>query len=240
MIFNNYDRNTFLLKETSNEPRALYKLPNNYRVILEVELNRRIQRISGSKGEKILIGGTNGVGKTKFFVYLLNDYKSQVFLENLDSEITATIFLTYDEFYSVISYLEQDPLILNGTVLDNLFLPLSEKMRVLEVVAKYDRLNEILSDHIRSNRVFTNNRVDYDTKSAISLLRALYLAENREILLFDDPDEIYLDEIFRVNKDKCILITGHYSKEAESKFNRVVRITAPNSVESSTEDQSGV
>ena len=221
MILNNLQRNSFLIKETSSNSSTIYILPEKYRVIIEVEIDKKIHKISAFKGEKTLICGTNGIGKSKLFLYLLNDYKSQVFLENLSDNISETLFLTYDEFNSVVSYLCQDLKIIDGTILDNLFMKECDINMILNILNNYPMLNALLKDDLNNKKKFYNINSPLKIKEGICLFRALVLAKSRDILLFDSPNEIYLDEIFSNNQDKCIFIAGHYNKSTICKFDNI-------------------
>lgn len=221
MLLNNYQRNSFLINDETDDPAAIYILPNKYSLTLEVDIGTCVFRLIGYNGKKILLTGTNGVGKTKFITYLINDYKSQVYLENNDNEVAESLLVSYSEFYSMISYKEEDSLLMEGTILDNLFATEESSKEILGVLEKYPKLDAMIRELIINRRRITNETTPWKMKNAISLFRALWLAESRQILIFDGVEEEYLEEIFEVHKEKCIIIAGHYSEEAMSEFDHV-------------------
>ena len=224
MLLNNWERHSFLIKQTKNEDSAIYKLPEKYRVVFEADFNGRLHKVFAYKGETILITGTNGAGKSKFLAYLVNDYKSQIILENLKSAVTETILMTMQEFQSTLSFLEQEPTLMSGTILDNLFVEKDMKESVLAVLDKYKGIKKVLHDHIINDKCFYTDTTEYRLKRVINLFRALYLAENRDFLLFDGLDEDFIEEVIKNNKDKVILVTGIYKEETGKKFDKVIKI----------------
>lgn len=249
MYLRNFIRNSFLIKQTKNEHTITYELPQTYKIILEADLNGMLQRITAKKGDKILVSGTNGAGKTRLFLNLINDYKAQVFLESNNTinpseassvfnQITETILLRHDEFLSVTVYMEQVHNIMPGTILDNLFMDIDNKDFVISVLKKYPTLHAELFKYIETNQYFYNDTTPYLIKQSIVTFRALFLAERRNILLLDSPHVKYLPEIFQNNTEKVIIVAGIYNSEEREriKFDKIYAIKNNRYLDNSDEE----
>ncbi|KAL6120706.1 hypothetical protein NUSPORA_02521 [Nucleospora cyclopteri] len=165
-----------------------------------------------AKGTSSLLLGSNGAGKSQLLEKII-DKDNVEFIRNGK-------VLEQNDIFDIIAYVPQKSVVLNGSVLDNLLINI-KKSEILEFLKKYPKLEESIKDLIVTNPIITDLNTSKQTQLNISLLRALYLIREREVLIIDEVNNNYIPEILENNKEKAILVAGHYNEEDIKKFDNV-------------------
>lgn len=175
------------------------------------------------QGDKVVIMGQNGSGKTTLMNILLKlegNYEGRICLgKNEISEFDNT-------FYKKILYVKQESFIFNGTIIENLLMGnkgVSEERlhKVLEMMNLKEDI-ESLEHGIYSVIGEKGIKLSGGQRQKIALARTFFLREY-SIIILDEPtaaldiesEKIILDNIFKENENKTIIVISHRRKVLE-------------------------
>ena len=181
MVWGNYKNNDIVKKTPSiNIKNVSFYYNDNKLLFNNINLN-----ISGNK--IIGIKGNSGIGKSTLFKLLLGLYKpksGEILIDNIP-------ILDYDKHYyynNVISYVGQEPNLLEGSVMDNILIN-----------KNYDRyLYSIIKDLI-SDIIIDDINLSGGQKQRVAICRAIM--KKPRFLLLDEPTSA-LD----LNNEKKLMI----------------------------------
>ena len=172
-------------------------------------------------GEIIGLNGPSGCGKTtllRTIAGLVNPISGEIFFEDRSPES-----LGWPEFRRMVSYLEQTPVMLNGTVNENLRKPFSYKLSTGEfsgdrVVGLFERVlldRDVLSQNARQLSVGQKQRVSF-VRTLLVEPRVLLLDEPTSALDQDAKEAVeqLITEIVR-ERDIAAVIVSHDREQAE-------------------------
>jgi ABC-type multidrug transport system ATPase subunit len=164
-----------------------------------------------SSGEKILIIGENGVGKTtllKIIGLILKPDKGELIFDNY--KIPQNYHLTSKEIVNIrrkIGFIQQEPIMLSGSVLHNIQYGLKIRKKELPPF-KITAIDDILTKNSR--------KISGGEKKIVAIARVLVI--NPEVYLFDEPfnnlapksSEIIENCISEIsNSGKTVILTTH-------------------------------
>ncbi|OOM11958.1 ABC transporter ATP-binding protein [Clostridium saccharobutylicum] len=202
-----------------------FKYKNSIKNVLD-SLNFEI-----NKGEKVLISGENGTGKSTLIKLLSGLYEpiqGKVLYNNLD---LATI--NKESLRNHISIVSQNIFLFKGTVLDNILYGQNEKKRD-EVEKLINELN--MGDYINrlpngldSEIIQNNNGISGGQAQVIAFIRAILL--NKDIIILDEPisnvdaetRNIILNVLKESNFDGILIMISHFTEGMEF-INKIVNI----------------
>ena len=161
------------------------------------------------KGKHYALVGSNGAGKSTFFRVLLrfiHPLMGKISLDGINiNEITP------QDYYSQISWLPQNPVIFNGSIVDNLLISNPEHDLVnLEKILKIVELNDFIDtfpNKYHSEIQEFGKTISSGQRQRIGLARLLM--RNSSILLCDEPTS-FLDPI---SEQLISKVLEDYSKE---------------------------
>ena len=175
--------------------------------------------INIKKTDKISIEGNSGNGKTTLLNLLCGIIKPDK-IKNFKID-DINIFNDLKGYWSLISYLPQEPLILEGSVMENITLfennskikydrlkKIYKIVGLKQLINKFEDLNSLIID-------FDSKQISGGQKQRILLARALY--KNAELYIFDEPlnqldekSEIkILNNIKKNFADKTFVMVSH-------------------------------
>ena len=206
-------KNAYII-ETVN---ASFKYPNNDSYILK-NLNLKIK-----KGEKILLSGHSGVGKSTLIKLLMGFFpptEGDIYIgsEKLNTKHDDSI----EKIRRKISFLNQDTKLFKSTLFENMIYGSTKNVVRGDVLWLLKSMNISIFDKL-SNGLDTEVDVGGNSLSGgqkqITLLCRLYFRE-ANIVLLDEPisaiDANSLPEVLRVikyiSKEKTLLIISHSDK----------------------------
>ena len=156
------------------------------------------------QGERVLINGVNGSGKTSVLnglAGLFADYKGEIFIDG-----TELRGLSVKSLRSKIAYAPQKPMFLRGTVFENIRLSdknisddeIVEYMKLFKLEYLFSRTEDISADELSGGE-----------KQKISLIRTIL--KHGDVLILDEPTNQLDSESIRILIDvlnglSCIMI----------------------------------
>lgn len=183
------------------------------------------------QGDKVAIIGQNGSGKTTLMNILLKlegNYEGRIHLgKNEISEFDNT-------FYKKILYVKQEPFIFSGTIMENLLMGnnLVSEERLYKVLDMMNLKEDIesLEHGIYSIVGEKGIKLSGGQSQKIALARTL-LMNDYSVIILDEPtaaldiesEQIILDNIFKENENKTIIVISHRRKVLEY-CNRVLEV----------------
>ena len=179
------------------------------------KVNLKIER-----GEKILICGASGAGKSTFLNLLLK-FKFIKKGEILINEKNINKF-NYEEYLSKISYLQQEPSIFDATLSENITLNKNEDIDIekLKKVINFVNLNNFLKKNCNNDLNFNlkelGTNLSGGEKQRITLARTLYL-QSRDLIILDEPVKSLdnnnqleiIENILKYFDKKTVIILSH-------------------------------
>ncbi len=202
-----------------------FKYKNNVNNVLD-SLNFRI-----NKGEKVLISGENGVGKSTLIKLLSGLYEpieGRILYNNLD-----LVTINKESLRERIGIVSQNIFLFKGTVLDNILYGQNEKKRedVEKLIIKLNlepyisRLPKGLDSEIIQN----NNGISGGQAQVIAFIRAII--SNKDIIILDEPisnvdaetRNIILSILKESNFDGILIIISHFTEGMEF-INKTIEI----------------
>ncbi|NFI09725.1 ABC transporter ATP-binding protein [Clostridium botulinum] len=223
----NKGKNQYLNRkiESINLENVTFKYKNNVNNVLD-SLNFRI-----NKGEKVLISGENGVGKSTLIKLLSGLYEpieGRILYNNLD-----LVTINKESLRERIGIVSQNIFLFKGTVLDNILYGQNEKKRedVEKLIIKLDlepyisRLPKGLDSEIIQN----NNGISGGQAQVIAFIRAII--SNKDIIILDEPisnvdaetRNIILSILKESNFDGILIIISHFTEGMEF-INKTIEI----------------
>jgi ABC-type multidrug transport system fused ATPase/permease subunit len=205
-------KNAYLI-ETVN---ASFKYPNNDSYIIK-NLNLKIK-----KGEKILLSGHSGVGKSTLIKLLMGFFPPTEGDIYIGSEKLNTKHDSIEKIRREISFLNQDTKLFKSTLFENMTYGSTKNVEREDVLWLLKSMNISIFDKL-SNGLDTEVDVGGESLSGgqkqITLLFRLYFRE-ANIILMDEPisaiDANSLPEVLRVikyiSKEKTLLLISHSDK----------------------------
>lgn len=183
-------------------------------------------------GGKYAIIGESGSGKTTLLNILTGkqkNYSGQVLFNN--EEIKS---LAYDQIFSNILYIEQNPHIFNDTIRENLSMgehfsdeELWESLESSSMKETVSLLPNKLDTHVGENGKFLSG----GQKQRLAIARGLL--RNKEILILDESTSSldkktarFIEEkLVKIKNITIIMITHHLSKKIESQLDNILYLT---------------
>lgn len=223
----NKGKNQYLNRkiESINLENVTFKYKNNVNNVLD-SLNFRI-----NKGEKVLISGENGVGKSTLIKLLSGLYEpieGRILYNNLD-----LVTINKESLRERIGIVSQNIFLFKGTVLDNILYGQNEKKRedVEKLIIKLNlepyisRLPKGLDSEIIQN----NNGISGGQAQVIAFIRAII--SNKDIIILDEPisnvdaetRNIILSILKEGNFDGILIIISHFTEGMEF-INKTIEI----------------
>ena len=182
------------------------------------------------KGNKVLISGPSGTGKTTLLECIsknINDYQGDILYDDNDLR-----YFSNASFWNRVAYARQEHFIFDDSISNNIVLTKdfdSDKFyRILEALSLKDW---VLSLQEKEDHLLTNNgnNISGGQRQRISLARELY--QEKELIFFDEPSASLDDETARkiyeyiLNLNKTVICVSHrhldYLKE---KFNQSITL----------------
>jgi len=169
------------------------------------------------KGKHYAIVGANGTGKSSFFRALLR------FINPTDGKISIDGFeineIPRKSYYSLFSWLPQNPVIFNGSIAENLLIAnpdygLENLDEVLKIVDLYDFIGTLPNKYSTEIQEF-GKTISSGQRQRIGLARLLM--RNSSIILCDEPtsfldpisEQIISNVLENFGKDKIQLTIAH-------------------------------
>ena len=196
-----------------------------------------------SRGEKIAIVGSSGVGKTTFVELLMGlifPNKGQIYVDKYN------INECLDEFQKIIGYVPQDIYLIDDTVLNNITLFDNSKFneKFINEIIKKARLKTLINKLPNGVKTIIGERgskLSKGQRQRLAIARALY--KKPKILILDEPtsaldklnEKLIINAILKMKKITVIVIT--HNPELLKKFDKVVYFKNNNQVQSIKRNQ---
>jgi len=211
----NIEEKKFLINNINNKiefKNVDFVYPHSEKIIFK-DLNIKI-----SKGEKIGIIGSSGIGKSTFLDLLLGVIKPQKGEILYDGKNIKNLNLNYKK---ILGYVPQSIFLIDGSIKENIAFGIQNDEINLENLEQSVKRSAI-ENYIKSlpNGLNTNVgergiKLSGGQIQRIGLSRAMYL--NPEMIILDEAtsaldretEEKIMDTIFNLNKDKTIIIVTH-------------------------------
>ncbi|WUR04634.1 ABC transporter [Vairimorpha necatrix] len=181
-----------------------------------------------NKGEKVAIVGKNGSGKSSLVKTLLRfyDYEGEVFIDDIKmDEISVT------SQRDLISYIPQNPYIIEGTVLENLKYSnkkiTNREIKDLCIEFNTHDIFAKLQDGYLTNVGESGKFLSGGQKQQVSFMRGVI--KNADIFLIDEPtanldtlaEKELINRVFTKLTDKTVLLIIH-NFEYLKKFDKII------------------
>ena len=166
------------------------------------------------KGEHVMITGPSGSGKSTLLKLLMGYYKvdrGMLYIDNID-------FNDYKikSIRKNISYISQNEIIFNDTLLNNLKFYCNDNDDVINMTRLME-FNEILDSNLGLNMMIEENGFNLSGGQRQRIVLARTLLRKSEILLIDEGlsqidvalERKILKNIFDLYKDKTVIIISH-------------------------------
>lgn len=185
--------------------------------------------LSIKRGDKILIKGSSGRGKTtliNIILGLLSPTKGRISHNGFD------IKNHYSDWLDIVSHVSQDSYLLDDTILNNIILNKKINLQRLEETLDISGLNQTikkLPKKIKTNAGYMAKKLSGGQIQRISLARALY--KNSQVLILDEPtssldEKIELEILKKLMslKNKTIIVVAHKSTKFRFRFNKTINL----------------
>ena len=174
------------------------------------------------KGDKVAITGPNGAGKSTFIKCFLqlNQYQGQILMDDIDLSTIENTCLR-----SMISYIPQESMLFDGSILDNLraFNSKITDEEIFEKCIEFEVHSEFKSIGYDSNAI----NISVDQRQKISFMRAII--RDAPIIVIDEltadmskktEDEI-IGNIINKMKDKTVIMIIH-NLDLLKRYNKII------------------
>jgi ABC-type bacteriocin/lantibiotic exporter with double-glycine peptidase domain len=183
-----------------------------------------------NQGKLYALVGQSGSGKSTMLKVLFGNVtpsKGSVFINGL----TPKAFLR--KFPGELAYVPQDPVIVSGTLLENMALTREnieqENLRSILYSSALEELVEQRIGGVHSTTIELGNNLSGGQKQRIAIARALWGGPS--IVLLDEPTSALDDtnskrilETLVLNKDKCIFIIATHDPRALSVVDEIIHL----------------
>lgn len=194
---------------------------NSEEVLSKINLNIK-------KGEKVLIYGPTGFGKTTLVNLLsknLISYKGEIFYDDIElSKIDP------ESFNDNLGYVRQEHFIFDDSIKNNIILNQPFNLvKFKEVLKSADLYDWITSLDLEADHILLNNgsNISGGQRQRINIARELY--QDKEVIIFDEPSSSLDDKtsknIYKTIEalDKTVIVISHRHIDYLSKsFNQVI------------------
>ena len=183
------------------------------------------------EGQKVLINGVSGVGKSTLVKILMKYYKvpnNKVFIDNIDIN-----YYDINDIRNSISYISQSELLINDTIYENIVY--NNKYDDKEFykackIAKIDKINTVISEGY--NFLIEENGFNLSGGERQRIILARHILLRRNILIIDegtnaldvDLERTILKELFENMKDKTIIHISHHNENMDL-YDKVISLT---------------
>ncbi len=180
------------------------------------------------KGDKVMILGPSGVGKTTLFKMIMKYYeikRDKLFINNEDIN-------DYDNNYikDKIAYVNQNEILIQDTIYNNIDMYRNTPKETILKVAKICKVNKLVKNNLGYNSLILENGFNYSSGEASRIILARNLVKDFEILLIDEVlnkvdvslERNILKEIFKQYENKTILIISHRQENMDL-YNKVLK-----------------
>ncbi|MBR2712282.1 MAG: ATP-binding cassette domain-containing protein [Bacilli bacterium] len=236
----NLDRNIMVSKLSFNRINSLLKTPVNQVKgksissisnisFSNIKLNSFNFDLDINKGDKVLISGRSGVGKSTIFKSLIkenNKYKNNITIDGVNvNEINS------NSIKNNISYISQNEYIFNDTIKNNILMHKNVSPKELNKALKVSTLDKVLKDkNISLDYILEENGHNLSSGERQKVLIARALIKNSSVIIFDETmNEIDIDNEKNILKrlfteyKKTIVLISHRNSNV-SMFNKKVEI----------------
>jgi ABC-type bacteriocin/lantibiotic exporter with double-glycine peptidase domain len=169
------------------------------------------------RGEKVLLMGASGSGKTTILKLILGLYMPDSGKITISKESIKQINLV--KLRHSVSFMEQEPLLLNGTIADNISMykkRLKDKMKSSTILGNaYSFIMKLPKQYESKVEKFGSN-FSAGEKQRIVLSSAFY--KDSDLFIFDEPTSAIdpegakniIESINKIPRDKTVIISTHY------------------------------
>ena len=236
----NLDRNIMVSKLSFNRINSIIKTPinqvkgkniNSINNICfnNIKINSFNFDLDINKGDKVLISGRSGVGKSSIFKSLIKENSNYI------NNITINGFnineINSNSIKNNISYISQNEYIFNDTIKNNILLHKSVSHKELNKALKVSTLDKVLKDkNISLDYILEEDGHNLSSGERQKVLIARALIKDSSIIIFDETmneidienEKNILKKLFTEYKKTIILISHRNSNV--SMFNKRVEI----------------
>ena len=224
--------NTLLKTNSCNEKGKLIKSIKNINInSIKLNLGNSIYNfnLNINKGDKILISGRSGIGKSSIFKSLIKD--NNKFCENILIDGKSINDINSNSIRNKISYISQNEYIFNDTIKNNIFLHKSISSKKLNKALKVSTLDKVLKNkNITLDYILEENGHNLSSGERQKVLIARALVKDTDIIIFDETmneidiecEKNILNKLFTEYK-KTIVLISHRNSNTEL-FNKRVEI----------------
>ena len=180
-------------------------------------------------GDLVLISGPSGCGKTTLLNILskMNDeYKGRVVInDHVDLKS-----LTDGSYFRSLKYMPQSPIILDGSVRDNIILNESFEQDKFDKIVTLLKLDKAFHEDYET--ILDTEKENYSLGEARRICFARMLYTEAKFILLDEPFASLDDDNCRIieeailaQKDKCVILTSHVvSEEFVSHIDKTIQL----------------
>lgn len=236
----NLDRNIMVSKLSFNRINSIIKTPinqvkgkniNSINNICfnNIKINSFNFDLDINKGDKVLISGRSGVGKSSIFKSLIKENNN--YINNITINGVNIDEINSNSIKNNISYISQNEYIFNDTIKNNILLHKSVSHKELNKALKVSTLDKVLKDkNISLDYILEEDGHNLSSGERQKVLIARALIKDSSIIIFDETmneidienEKNILKKLFTEYKKTIILISHRNSNV--SMFNKRVEI----------------
>lgn len=187
------------------------------------------------KGEKVLIKGESGIGKSTLLKLLLKYYKvenSKIYINDIDINDYSI-----DSLRNSISYISQSELLNNDTVYNNVVYNNNYNIKLYNQACAISKIDKIESIKKQGHTLLIEeNGFNISGGERQRIILARHILLNRNILIIDEGtsamdsnlEREVLKELFKFYKNKTIIHISHHNENMDL-YDKVITINKDNS-----------